>query len=108
MNNITSINDAAHFQACLSESNALQVAYFYVTYSKSCRAFAQDFEDVANKYADSVKFLQLDADECEVVSRSHNVSEPPTVMLFKRNKTVAKCWPPDREVLTKLIEHFKD
>lgn len=107
MSSINHIQDITHFHRSLSESNALKVAFFYATWSEPCKSFRKDFEAASNKYADSVKFLAIDVDDCEEVASAYSIKVMPTFILFKGNMKIDEFAGTNSTRLTQSIDHHK-
>lgn len=86
--NISAISDDS-FETDVIESNVPVVVDFWAQWCGPCKALAPILEDLAQKYADKVKFVKLDVDQNPSTPPKFGVRGIPTLILFKDGQVKA-------------------
>lgn len=70
-------------------SNALVLVDFWAEWCGPCKMLAPILDDVANEFADRVKFVKVDVDKNNQTPAKYGVRGIPSLMLFKNGDMVA-------------------
>lgn len=80
------IRDTNEFETLLKQSNVL-IVKFTAEWCKPCKAVQPVFQEIANKYYDTmtanVKFAIVDVDELDEVASKYKITMMPTFIAFK-------------------------
>jgi thioredoxin 1 len=85
--NILEVNDAT-FSDVVEKSDRLTVVDFWATWCGPCRLIAPLLEDLAVRYADTVRIAKLDIDQNVRTTTRYNIRSAPTLLFFKNGELV--------------------
>jgi thioredoxin 2 len=80
--------DDASCKTHIQENGMAVLVDFYSTTCGPCMAMYDDYEDAALGFGLKVKFLKINADECQQIAREYKVSALPTIIAFKDGQEV--------------------
>ena len=87
MHNIT---DTQQFDSLISEGNNRPVLVdFHASWCGPCKMLSPIVQSIAEKYADSLDVVKVDADEFQAITNRYGVLGIPTLLLFKDGVPVA-------------------
>jgi len=82
----------------------------YANWCNPCMNFAKKFEELAESYKDSIKFLKIDVDTVPAIMEEFNITALPTYLIFnpgERHTTHNPIYGTDKQKidfqLTKLV-----
>lgn len=78
------------FEKSVANNSGLVVVDFSAVWCGPCQMLAPVFEKIAEKYADTVKFFQVDVDEEQDLAIQFKVQGVPTLVFFKDGKEVER------------------
>ena len=79
-----------NFEEEVIESDKPVLVDFWATWCGPCMMLAPIVTEIAEEYADELKFGKVNVDEQPVTSLEYKVASIPTLMLFKGGKVVKK------------------
>ena len=94
------------FNEIVSNGHDLVVVDFFADWCMPCLMMAPIIEDLA-KNMNNVKFVQINVDDNEEISRKYEIRSIPTLIFFKKGKMVGKVvGGMDEDSLKEKIENF--
>lgn len=87
-NSVNAISDDS-FEKEVIESDLPVIVDFWAQWCGPCKALGPIIEDVAQKYANKVKFVKLDVDHNPTTPPKFGVRGIPTLILFKDGQVKA-------------------
>ena len=85
---LTSISDASFAEEVLQAEQPVLVDY-WAEWCGPCKAVAPLLEELAERYADRLKVVQLNIDDNPETPVQYNIRSIPTLMLFKQGNVEA-------------------
>ncbi len=85
---ITDVTDST-FDEDVAKSKLPVVVDVWAEWCGPCRMFSPIFEELSSEYDDKVKFVKVDADTNEGISRKYNIMSIPTTLLIVRGELKA-------------------
>lgn len=85
--NIIEVTDA-NFSEVVEKHEGLTIVDFWATWCAPCRLIAPILDDLATKYASSVRIAKLDIDQHVRTTTRFNVRSAPTMLFFKNGELV--------------------
>ena len=76
------------FKEIISTSTTLVFADFSADWCMPCKALKKVMDKIEPDYAERVKFINCDAEECEELCNEYNIVNVPTVIMFKNGEKV--------------------
>lgn len=86
MNKIINIKDIDQWNKIVQEheiNKNLIVVCFSGSWCGPCKALAPKLESLASTYNNSVLFMKIDIDECEIIAEKFNITSLPSTLLIK-------------------------
>ncbi len=80
--------DSEHVVRILEESPDV-VLYFTGNYCGACKSLTPNLPKIVNRY-DGIKFVKVDAEECEKLMDICNISALPTFAMFRNGSEVKR------------------
>lgn len=74
--------------AALLKSEQPVVVDFWAPWCNPCVGFAPVFEQVAQEYSGSIRFVKIDTEAQQNLAAQHQIRSIPTIMVFKNGKRV--------------------
>lgn len=78
-----------NFQEEVISADKLVLVDLYATWCAPCKALAPVLEELADKYADKIKVVEVNVDEEESIAVKFGIASIPTVIFFKNGQTAA-------------------
>lgn len=88
MSNIIKLNDA-NFEQEVLNSDLPVLVDFWAQWCGPCKMIAVILEEVVNDYKDKLKIVKLDVEENNIITSKFNITNIPTLKIFKNGKEVA-------------------
>jgi thioredoxin 1 len=82
---VVDVSDA-NFDAEVLDSKVPVVVDIWAEWCGPCRMYGPIIEEVSKDYEGKVKFVKVNADECERVVQKYNVTSIPTTLLVKNGE----------------------
>ncbi|KAI8128236.1 Thioredoxin-T [Lucilia cuprina] len=86
--------------------NKLVVIDFYANWCAPCKLINPQLEELSVQYADKVKFLKVNVDECEDIAMAYNVTSMPTFVFVRDQQIIDVLVGGNLEKLVKNMEKF--
>ena len=100
---VIDVNDTT-FDTEVLDSKTPVVVDIWAEWCGPCRMYGPIIEDVSKDYEGKVKFVKVNADDCEKVVQKYNVTSIPTTLLVKGGEIKAmNVGAVPREALKKWI-----
>lgn len=96
-------NDS-NLESIVLQNSTPALAMFYATWNGASRGMAITFRQAALRYSADVSFVMLDIEESPQMAQRFEVTNVPTVCLFKNGKVVATLGLADEAQLTAFID----
>lgn len=72
------------------KENKVVLVDFFATWCPPCRKLSPILDELSEVYGEKVKFVKINVDENETISRQFRIMNIPTVMLFVDGEMVKK------------------
>lgn len=82
MSNITNVTDES-FESEVLKSELPVLVDFWAQWCGPCKAIAPILEEIAPTYADKLRIVKVDVDECTETPQKYGIRGIPTLILFK-------------------------
>lgn len=76
------------FETEVLPSSHLSIVQFKTAWNGACEIIAPLYEDLANSYANVIKFFTIDADKEEKISSRFRINETPTILFFRNGVVI--------------------
>ena len=76
------------FKEIIGASAVPVVVDFSADWCMPCKALKKTLDILETDYAESVKFVNCDVEECDELCTEYGIMNVPTVMIFKNNERV--------------------
>jgi thioredoxin 1 len=85
---VAEIGEPEDFEAEVLKSDKPVLVDFYATWCPPCKKLAPTIDDLAEDYADRVKFVKVDVDKNGILAARYGIRGVPTVLLFVKGQIV--------------------
>jgi len=103
--NIMEVVDKTKFEEVVLKYEKPVVAKFTASWCGACRQMASIYENAADKYKDKVRFVEVDVDKAEEISKEYEIKGIPAFLYFKDGKETNRiAGAMDAEEFSKTVE----
>jgi len=103
---VSEVNDGGFEREAL-KSDVPVVVDFWAEWCPPCRALAPTFEELAGRYAGSIKFLKLNVDENSEVPQRYGIKGIPTLIFFDGGQESERLvGAAGKDALTRLLDKY--
>ncbi|MDE1865244.1 MAG: thioredoxin [Candidatus Micrarchaeota archaeon] len=82
---VTNVSDST-FDSEVLDSKTPVIVDIWAEWCGPCRMYSPVIDEVSKEYEGKIKFVKVNADECERVVQKYNVTSIPTTLLIKNGE----------------------
>jgi thioredoxin 1 len=103
---VSEVNDNT-FEPEVLKSDVPVVVDFWAEWCPPCRMLAPTFEELAGRYAGSIKFLKLNVDESAAVPQRYGIKGIPTLIFFEGGQESERVvGASSKEALSRILDKY--